>query len=133
MDGRDAEIGFERRARQVHVPSIFQLSHVCDAYEEIAMNYSRCLVCKLRGDRAGLERNFADMYNAEWSSRHYNNLHELKIDIKTGDVLSDAPVIPANANGEKNPIENDWHGVSGCVAAHQRSAQAKVRVHAGEH
>ena len=79
----------------------FSSYHVCDSYEngdELSV-----LVCKLRGDRAGLERNFADMYNAEWSSRHYNNLHELKIDVKTGDVLSDTPVIPANANGEKNP------------------------------
>jgi len=78
----------------------FSSYHVCDSYEngdELSV-----LVCKLRGDRAGLEKNFANMYDAKWSSRHYNNLHEIKVDVKTGRVLSDEPVIPPNADGEKD-------------------------------
>jgi len=54
---------------------------------------------KLRGDRAGLEKNFSDMYSAVWTDDHYNDLFEMTIDIATGDV-SQSPAMPLNARGE---------------------------------
>ena len=81
-----------------NVPS-FSSYHTCDAYEENGK--LKVLYGKLRGDRTGLEKNFGDMYAAVWSSRHYNDLHEMTIDIATGNV-TDALAMPTNADGERD-------------------------------
>ena len=77
----------------VHAKNIpaFSSYHTCDSYEEEGK--LKVLYCKLRGDRAGLEKNFGDMYSAVWTDDHYNDLFEMTIDIATGDV-SQSPAMP---------------------------------------
>lgn len=85
----------------VHAKNVpaFSSYHTCDSYEEIGK--LKVLYCKLRGSRAELEKNFGDMYASEWTAAQYNDLHEMTIDIATGDV-TDAIAMPTNANGERD-------------------------------
>lgn len=81
-----------------NIPS-FSSYHTCDSYEEDGK--LKVLYCRLRGDRTDLERMFGNMYEAKWSSKHYNDLHEMTIDIATGEVR-DELALPTNADGERD-------------------------------
>ena len=84
----------------VHAKNIpaFSSYHTCDSYEEEGK--LKVLYCKLRGDRAGLEKNFGDMCTKRCGpTTTTNDLFEMTIDIATGDV-SQSPAMPTNARGE---------------------------------
>lgn len=85
----------------VHAKNVpaFSSYHVCDSFEENGK--LKVLYCRLRGDRTGLEENFSDMYAAKWTARHYNDLHEMTIDIATGEVM-DELTMPTNAEEERD-------------------------------
>lgn len=120
----------------VHAKNIpaFSSYHTCDSYEEEGK--LKVLYCKLRGDRAGLEKNFGDMYSAVWTDDHYNDLFEMTIDIATGDV-SQSPAMPTNARGEFD--DTKMIGMEFAVASPRtRSKQKPEHVYAlvntcGEH
>ena len=54
----------------------------------------RVLVNELNGERHDLEKRFGDMYLSEWAPDGYNTLCEYVVDLKTGSLVRDAPLVP---------------------------------------
>ena len=61
-------------------------------------NSIRVLVNELIGTRVDLEKRFGDMYNSVWGDDGYNILCEYVVDLKSGELVKDNPVVPAAAS-----------------------------------
>lgn len=83
----------------VYVKNVFLFLsyYMCDVYEENGK--FKVFYGKFRGDCIGFEKNFGDMYVVVWSSRYYNDLYEMMIDIVIGNVI-DVFVMLMNVDGE---------------------------------
>ena len=73
----------------------FSTYHFANAWEEGSL--LKVHVNRLNGDRAALEAQFSNMYDAAFKTEHYNMLWEYTIDLAAGKVVSAAPALPASS------------------------------------